>query len=252
MVPAPHDPVAARENTQLTGGVESYYMCAIDQEVHLHMARMRRKELLNEPDEFVTTTGSALVWIKDHPAQFAIGAAVALTILAGGYGLYYWKTSRDYDGMIALLKATDNSQMTIKVTQDYPGTRAERLGKLRLARMSYEQGDYPKALSYADEFINGWNRKDSFYWQACLIVASAHINQKAPAKALPLLDECMNSASTELKDQASLLKASVLLSQGKDDEAKRVIDAVSDNYKELARTMLASRTDRAAGSTVHQ
>jgi len=227
-------------------------MCAIDQEVYLFMARMKRKELLNEPDEFVTTTSSALVWIKEHPAQFAVGAIVLLTILAGGYGLYYWKTSQDYNGMNALLKATDNSQLTLKVAQDYSGTKAEKLAKLRLARMSYEQGDYPKALSYADEFLNGWSRKDTYHWQAALIMASSHINQKQPAKALPLLDECINSAPTDLKDQALILKGSILISQGKDQEAGQALSAVSENYQELAKTMLASRTDPEAKAAVQQ
>lgn len=227
-------------------------MCAIDQEVYPFMARIKRKELLNEPDEFVTTTSSALVWIKEHPAQFMVGAIVLFTILAGGYGLYYWKTSRDYSGMNALLKATDNSQMTIKVTQDYSGTKADKLAKLRLARMSYEQGDYPKALSYADEFLNGWSRKDTFHWQASLIMASSLVNKKEPARALPLLDECINSASTDLKDQALILKGSILMSQGKDNEARKALSAVSENYQELAKTMLASRTEPAAQATVQQ
>ena len=217
------------------------------------MARMTRKELLNEPDEFITTTSSALIWIKEHPTQFAVGAIVLLSILAGGYGFYYWKTSRDQTAMNALLKASDDSQMTISVTQQYSGTKAEKLAKLRLARMSYDQGDYPKAMSHADDFLNGWSRRDTFHWQAALIMASSHINQKEPAKALPLLDECISSASRDLKDQALLLKASVLISQGKDVEAKQALSAVSDNYKELAKTMLASMgKGSAAKATVQQ
>ncbi|HWR69161.1 MAG TPA: tetratricopeptide repeat protein [Desulfomonilia bacterium] len=205
------------------------------------MARVTRKELLNGPDEFVTTTGSALVWLREHPAQFILGAVVVISILTGGYGLYYWKTSRDSSGMNAYLKAADNPQMTIKVSQDFSGTKAGKLAKLRLARMSYGQGDYPKALSYAEDFINGWSRKDTFHWQAALIIASTHINQKEPLKALPLLDACIDSASQDLKDQALLLKASILISQGKEPDAKQVLSAVSENYKEIAKTMLASQ-----------
>lgn len=217
------------------------------------MARMTRKELLNEPDEFVATTSSALVWIKEHPAQFAVGAIVLLCILASGYGFYYWKTSRDYNAMNALLKATDDSQQTIKVMEDYSGTKAEDLAILRLARMSYDQGDYAKALSHAGDFLDGWGRRDMFHWQAAMIVASSRINQKEPAKAMPLLDECIASAAGDIKDQALLLKASVLISQGKDEEARQTLSAVSDNYRELAKTMLASTgKGPAAKATVHQ
>lgn len=213
------------------------------------MARMTRKELLKEPDEFITTTGSVLMWIKEHPTQFMVGAVVLLSILSGGYGLYYWKTSRDLNGMNAYLKASGNPQMSIKVAQDYAGAQAGKLAKLRLARMSYEQGDFSKALSYADEFLGKWSRKDTFHWQAALIIASSHINKNEPAKALPILEECMTSASQDVKDQALILKATVLLSQGKDKEAGQALSAVSENYQEIAKTMLASRGMTPAAKT---
>lgn len=216
------------------------------------MARMTRKELLKEPDEFITTTSSVLVWIREHPAQFAVGAIVLLSFLAGGYGFYFWKTSRDSSGMDALLKASNDVQMTLQVTRDYPGTKAEKLAKLRLARMAYEQGDYPKALSHADEFLNGWNRKDTFHWQAAMITASSHISQKEPLKALGLLDECIASASTDLKDQALLLKASILISQGKDPEARQLLSAVSEHHQELVKAVLSPRTDTAAEAAAPQ
>ncbi|MGO9147751.1 MAG: tetratricopeptide repeat protein [Desulfomonilia bacterium] len=204
------------------------------------MARMTRKDLLNTPDEFVTTTNSVLVWIKEHPQQFIIGAVVLVGILAGGYGFYYWKTTRELDGMNAYLKAADNSQMTLQVAQDYSDTKAGKLAKLRLARMSFNQGNQKMAQSYADEFINKWGSKDTFHWQAVLILADTYIQQKEQAKALPLLDTCIENASKDLKDQALILKAGALITLGKENEARKSLGSVSDNYREIANILLAS------------
>ena len=65
--------------------------------------------------------------------------------------------------------------------------------------------------------------------------------------------ESRTSAAGDFEDQALLLKASVLISQGKDQEARQTLSAVSDNYRELAKTMLASTgKGPAAKATVHQ
>lgn len=204
------------------------------------MARMTRKDMLNTPDEFVTTTSSALVWIKEHPQQFIIGVVVFVCILAGGFGVYYWKTNRELDGMNAYLRAANNSQMSLQVSQEYSDTKAGKLAKLRLARMSFDQGNQKMALSYADEFINKWSSKDTFHWQAVLIIAGAHMNNKDYAKALPLLDNCIDNASKELKDQALFLKANALIASGKADEARKCLASVSESYSEMAKTLLAS------------
>jgi predicted negative regulator of RcsB-dependent stress response len=204
------------------------------------MARITRKDILNTPDEFITTTSSIFEWIKEHPQQFIIGALVLVFILAGGYGVYYWKTTRELDGMNAYMKASNNSQMSLQVAQEYSDTKAGKLAKLRLARMSFEQGNQKMALSYADEFINRWAGKDTYHWQAILIIAGAYMQQNEPSKAMPILNSCIENASKDLKDQALFLKANALIAMGKGSEARQCLSAVSENYSEMAKTLLAS------------
>ncbi len=204
------------------------------------MARITRKDILNTPDEFITTTSSVFVWIKEHPQQFIIGAVILVCILTGGYGVYYWKTNRELDGMNAYMKASNNPQMSLQVAQEYSDTKAGKLAKLRLARMSFEQGNQKMALSYADEFINKWADKDTFHWQAILITAGAYMQQNEPAKALPILNTCIENTTKDIKDQALFLKANALIALGKGGEARQCLSTVSENYSEIAKTLLAS------------
>jgi tetratricopeptide (TPR) repeat protein len=204
------------------------------------MARITRKDILNTPDEFITTTSSVVAWIKEHPQQFIIGAVVLICILAGGYGIYYWKTNRELEGMNAYIKAANNSQMSLQVAQEYSDTNAGKLAKLRLARMSFEQGNQKMALAYADDFINKWSGNDAFHAQAILLTAGVYMQQNEPAKALPILDTCIEGASKDLKDQALFLKANALIALGKGTEAKKCLSAVSEDYSEMAKTLLAA------------
>lgn len=217
------------------------------------MARMTHKDLLNTPDEFVSTTSSALLWIKEHPSQFAVSALIIVTLLAGGYGFYYWKTSRESSGMLAYIKAADNSQQTLKVAQDFSDTKGGKLAKLRLARMAYEQGDRKMAMAHGDEFLNNWGKKDTFYWQAAIILAELYGDQREYAKSMALLDDCIANAPSDLKDQALFLKAGALAATGKDKEARQLLSAVSKNSQELAKIMASSLSGTgSAGMNVQQ
>ncbi|HOJ13946.1 MAG TPA: tetratricopeptide repeat protein [Deltaproteobacteria bacterium] len=205
-----------------------------------------KKDRLDAPDEFVKSASTTLLWIKEHPLNTAVIALVVLGVVASGFGLVYWKTSRDTDAMNALLKATDDYDLTLKVTRDYPGTKADKLARLRLARMSYEKGDTAKALPMVEEFIDDWGRQDTFHWQAVLLAAACHRDQKHPDKALALLDSAIGSAGGVLRDHALFMKGSILLSQGKTDEASQALQGVSENYKDMARSALAASRAAAA------
>lgn len=205
------------------------------------MTRMKRKDLLNAPDEFVTTTSTVLTWIKENPQRFAIGVIIIIALVVGGYGFYYWKTSKELDGMHAYMQAAGNSQLTLQVAQEYSDTKAGKLSKLRLARMSYDQGNQKMAISYAGEFIDSWGQKDIFHWQAVLIMATAYMQQKEMAKSLPLLDDCIENAPKGIRDQALFLKAGAQVAMGKSNEAKQTLSKVSESYRDIAKILLASK-----------
>jgi hypothetical protein len=205
------------------------------------MARMTRKDLLNSPDEFVTTTTNTITWIKENPMRFAVSVIVVIGIVAGGYGFYFWDKSRKSDSIRAYMKAEGNSQMTLQVAQDYSGTMAGKLAKLRLARMSFDQGNFKMAVNYAEDFSKNWGKKDVFFWESSLLTSAAYMKQNQVAKALPLLEECIKNAPKDIKDQALFLKASALISMNKTNEAKETLKSISDSYREIAKTMLASQ-----------
>jgi tetratricopeptide (TPR) repeat protein len=206
------------------------------------MARLTRKDLLNSPDEFITTATKSITWIKENSLRFAVGVVVVLCVIAGGFGFYFWEKSRTSESMLAYMKAEGNSQMTLQVAQNYAGTAAGKLAKLRLARMSYDQGNFKMAINYAEDFSNNWRKKDVFFWESSLLTSAAYLKQNQAAKALPLLEECIKEAPKDMKDQALFLKASALISMNKTNEAEEALKSVSDSYREMAKTMLASQT----------
>ncbi|MGC9324659.1 MAG: tetratricopeptide repeat protein [Desulfomonilia bacterium] len=203
------------------------------------MAKKTRKELLSAPDEFITTSSTILKWVKENPTRFISLIGIVVLLFASGFGFYYWKTSRETTAMIAYSIAFQDSAKTLEVSQSYADTAAGELAKLRLARMSYSQGDSAMAISHADDFINAWGQEDMFYWQAVLIMALAYMDQNTIDASLPLLEKCIKKGPPTIKDQALFYKATALIRLEKHDEAAEALQQVSGWYEDIAKVTLS-------------
>ena len=203
------------------------------------MAKMTRKELLNAQDEFVTTTGTIVTLIKENPTRVAAITAIIVILVVSGTGFYYWKSNKERSSMLAYNNAYNNSQLTLQVMQDYADTKAGKLSRLRLAGMSYNEGEYTMALNYANEFINSWGHEDIFYWDGILVMASSYMEQDATDKALPLLNDCVENAPEHIKDQALFYKARTLMSTGQQEEAREALMKISEQNQDIAKISLA-------------
>lgn len=204
------------------------------------MSKASRKDLLNAPDEFITTTSSAVKWIKENPSRFAIAVTIIFIVFASGIGFYHWKTGRESSAMIAYSNAANSSELTLGVIQKYSSTKAAKLSKLRLSQMAYSEKNSKMAVDYAQEFVNGWGRKDTFHWQGIMIMTAAYINEREFDKAMPLLEDCIKNSPANIRDQALFSKSQALIALGKDEEAQKALAEISDSYRDVAAPSLAS------------
>ncbi|MFY9398398.1 MAG: tetratricopeptide repeat protein [Desulfomonilia bacterium] len=204
------------------------------------MAKTTRKDLLKAPDDFITTAGSTVQWIKENPARFATLVAIVVVVFAVGIGFLSWKTGREHSAMDALNRAGTESQSITSVVENFADTRAGKLARLRLAGMAYAGENHEAAIQNAQEFINDWGRKDTFHWQGILILAAAHLDRQEPEKVLQLLGDAVESSPPAYRDQALFYQARALVALGRHTEARDALDRISDNYREIALPALAS------------
>lgn len=204
------------------------------------MAKTTRKDLLNAPDEFITTAKSTIQWIKENPTRFITLVTIIVVVLASGIGFYSWKTGRERSAMSALSNAGDNSQIAADLVQSFADTKAGKLARLRLASLSYREKDSAAAIDHAQEFINAWGQKDTFHWQAILILAAAHLDRQQPERALELLSNALESSPENYRDQALFYKARALMALGRHQEASETLARISESYHDIALPTLAS------------
>ncbi|MBN1635393.1 MAG: tetratricopeptide repeat protein [Deltaproteobacteria bacterium] len=203
------------------------------------MAKMKRKELVNSPDEFMAKSGSVLKWIKENQKRFITLCVIIALIITSITGFVYWRGNRERSAMVAYQASQGSQEILQEISQKYGDTRAGKLSQLQLASLNFEQNNFVEAIDYADNFINSWGHKDLFYWQAILITTSASINQEKYNETLPLLDSCIQDAPESLKNQARYIKGLVLKDLGKYQDSRDILMKVSGQYMNLARVELS-------------
>jgi len=105
--------------------------------------KISRKELLKEPDEFLTYTGMTLRYIREHPRQAtAVGIAVVLVVMCG-VGFYYYQHARERKSHELLQQAIKAYEAISHVNQQ---SASEKLGPL-LATFEYIASAYPSLLA---------------------------------------------------------------------------------------------------------
>ncbi len=202
------------------------------------MAKQTRKELLNEPDEFITATAAATRWINENLKSVLITLTVMAVVIGGGSGYYAWYNASENTAMSKYYAASGDEAKTQAVADEYAGTRAGKMALLRLADLAYAQAEYTKAIENAELFIDSWSKRDIFYWEASMLLAASYISDGKPAESLSYLDACIEDAAAAIKDQAGFYKVNALVALKRGDEAQTLAAQINDPYKALAQAAL--------------
>jgi len=130
------------------------------------MAKDDIRQILKEPDEFITFTDKAVKWARANAKALLIGAAAAVLLIGAGVGLRSYASHRDAQAMdklgpVMLVyekylggQIDGPALQTMRealgmIADEYSATPAGRQARLALAQTLFNQGEYDQA---AQEF----------------------------------------------------------------------------------------------------
>ena len=201
------------------------------------MAKVDRKKLLNEPDEFITFSDKAVRWIQENLKVVIVGVAVVTVILAGVIGIRAYIDHREFTAADALapvmtgyaaLLSQDADQAQIKAAEDalaklvteYGATTAGMQARLALGSLQAEKGKWQKALdtytALCDEDDLAADFKPLAYWGK----GQALEGLKKYGQAAEAYAEAVRMAGPNQALAFKLDRARVLAAAGQKDEAK--------------------------------
>jgi len=177
--------------------------------------KITRKELLKEPDEFLTLSARVLGWVAHHRRAIntAVSAALAVAVLVSGY-LYYTNRREAQAGVMfgeALAKydrlSADKANAAREVAADfrrvideYGGTSNGRMAALVYANLCYQAGEFGQAADLYKTCLERFSDEPLIHFQILKSLGYTYEGLKDPAAALPYFERALAAADKALQD----------------------------------------------------
>ncbi len=208
------------------------------------MKRLIRKQL--KSDEFVTTFGKVINFIKKWQREFKIGG-VAILIAIFAFLCVQFIQSKTLKKQNILLSnifrlSSEINENPEKITEleNLSGKgRYSRMGFLKLGTYWFEQGDFAKALDQLEEIPS--NKKDLIYYQAQDLKAQIFVEQENYDQAIEIYERIEEEEPDHYYLDAVLFhKAGALEDKGDTELALSVYKKIQEDFPQTYYGMDAS------------
>lgn len=171
--------------------------------------KVSRKELLKEPDEFLTLSARGLDWVARNRRviNIAVTAVLVLALLVSGY--VYWGNRREAQAGVlfgeALAKydrlagdkaaaARESGPDFRRVFDEYGGTSNGRMAALTYANICYQAGDFAQAVDLYKRCLDRFADMPLIHFQILKSLGYSYEGLKDPAAALPYFERALAAA----------------------------------------------------------
>jgi outer membrane protein assembly factor BamD (BamD/ComL family) len=204
--------------------------------------KIKRKELLKSPDEFLTFSERAFNYIRNRARHFEYAgmavAAAAVVYLAvttylnyvhrqgqGAYNAAYSEITEDktdFEKTEALFR---------KVEEEHGLSRVSRLVPPQLGYLEYRQKQYGEAVTHYEIFVKELSRNSPYRYLSRLALAAVHEEKGEPDRAVSILNDLKSDPENVFMEQTLLSLARVYRLSKQDDKAKEVYREFIDRFK---------------------
>jgi len=105
--------------------------------------KISRKKLLKEPDEFISTTGQVIQFLKTHQRQVARAAVIVMILIAAGAGTFYYLRVQEGKALAIQQQALQIYQEAYQASQENPAAE--------------KKDDYRRALERFKEALSAYS-----------------------------------------------------------------------------------------------
>ena len=142
--------------------------------------RVTRKQLLKEPDEFITTTGRIIQWGQQYARQLTIGAAIVAFLLVAVTGYRYydsWNENKAFSLLDAAVSKYESKMASSDIMLAYESTKGDfenlirkydstvggQLAMFYFAGISNDAGDSDRAIALYEAGLKYFNSDSAYH-----------------------------------------------------------------------------------------
>jgi len=209
--------------------------------------KVTRKELLKEPDEFITFSGKLIAFGRQYQRQLVYGAAALCILLVVFTATRYFSQRADaqafalLDGLsrqyAAALqeKGPDGALEAVEdgfenLLQDYGGRSGGRLARIRYGDICYAAGRIERAVALYQDALGDF-AQDPFYRGLLLInLGYAHRQQGNQAEAIRHFQQVAEMGGAPLKAEALFVLGDLYTGAGQSNQAQAAYRQIVDEF----------------------
>ena len=229
------------------------------------MARRKRsrKNLLKKPDEFITLTGRVIEFASAYQKQlfYALSVVVAVALVIFGYRFFaqraetkafaalaqimanYEADKKASSAQEAYRKAAEELQSLIKKNG---GNAGGKLARVRYADISYDAGDYHKAIELYKQSLNDFKDNQLVYHLILSDLGYAYESIEDDRDAAKYFEELSSATDSGMRDEALFNLGLLYAKLGDAASSRKAFQEIVSKYPnsmyfEMAQEKLSSK-----------
>ena len=217
------------------------------------MAKKRkktRKELLKEPDEFMTLTGKMIGFAVDHKTQltYGLGIVLALAITISGIRFFSIRAENKATAMLSQSLMAYNDLKNQKtpdevysavsggfqsVVRKYGGKDSGKLARLIYANICYDAGRYKEAIEMYNAALEDFETHPMIRSQILNNLGYAYEQQKDYATAVSYFEKITGAPEQVLRDEALFSLGRLYGKLGQPEKSKAAYQKIVSDYPDF-------------------
>ena len=211
--------------------------------------RVTRKQLLKEPDEFLTTTARIIDWSREHFKPLIIGTVIFFGLLLGISLYTYFQKQRNNTAEAMLGQALTRYQTQVeskkpsealtevrgdfeKLINSYGGVPAGRLGELLFADISLAGGAYDDAITYYKQALAHFGPESALGNIILNGLGTAYQQKGDYSQAVAQFQKIADGASLVLKDAALFNLGHLYKQLGQAEQSRKAYQELEAGFPE--------------------
>jgi tetratricopeptide (TPR) repeat protein len=213
------------------------------------MARQKksRKELLKKPDEFITLTGRAIQFASVYQKQVSYGLCVlvAAALFVFGYRFFAQRAEIKASALLeqtitnyeankkasspqeAYRKASEELQ---RLVEKYGSNAGGKLARVHYANISYDAGDYHKAIELYKDSLNDFKDNPLVYHLILSSLGYAYEGIEDDRDAAKYFEELSSAADSGIRDEALFNLGLLYEKLGDSANSRKAFQEIISNY----------------------
>ena len=217
------------------------------------MAKKRkktRKELLKEPDEFITLSAKLIGFAKEHKNHltYALGVVLALAVIISGVRFFSIRSENKASALLDKCLSEYNSVKDSKnpdevygevsadfqlVLQKYGGKKSGKLARLIYANICYNAGKYKQSIDLYKTSLTDFEKHPMIYEQVLSSLGYAYEQEKDYSAAAGYFEKISSAPESTMRDEALYHLGRLYKELGEDEKSREAYNKILSDHQDF-------------------